>query len=94
MRYLPFYTVEERIRFAVRPGMTGWAQVNGRHEAVWADRLRNDIWYVQNRSFLLDIRILGLTIYRVVRRENVTRDARSPMLDLDDERAGRIAGYR
>jgi lipopolysaccharide/colanic/teichoic acid biosynthesis glycosyltransferase len=88
MRYLPFYTEEERIRFTVRPGITGWAQVNGRNEASWDDRLRNDIWYVRNRSFLLDIKILWMTVAKVVRREQVIVDARSAMLNLDEERAG------
>lgn len=88
MKYLPFYTKEERIRFSVRPGITGWAQVNGRNEASWDDRLRKDIWYVRNRSFLLDIKILWVTVVKVVRREQVIVDARSAMLDLDEERTG------
>jgi lipopolysaccharide/colanic/teichoic acid biosynthesis glycosyltransferase len=88
MRYLPFYTEEERIRFAARPGITGWAQVNGRNEASWDDRLRKDIWYIRNRSFLLDIKILWMTAVKVVRREQVIVDAPSAMLDLDEERAG------
>jgi lipopolysaccharide/colanic/teichoic acid biosynthesis glycosyltransferase len=88
MRYLPFYTEEERSRFMVRPGITGWAQVNGRNEASWDGRLHNDIWYVRNRSFLLDIKILWMTVVKVVRREQVIVDARSAMLNLDEERAG------
>lgn len=87
MKYLPFYTEEERIRFAVRPGITGWAQVNGRNEAGWDDRLGKDIWYVRNQSFLLDVKILWMTIAKVVRREQVVVDARSIMLNLDEERA-------
>ena len=92
MRYLPFYTEEERIRFMIRPGITGWAQVNGRNEASWDGRLRNDIWYVRNRSFLLDIKILWMTVVKVVRREHVIVDARSTMLNLDEERVGLKAG--
>jgi lipopolysaccharide/colanic/teichoic acid biosynthesis glycosyltransferase len=87
MKYLPFYPEEERIRFSVRPGITGWAQVNGRNEASWDDRLRNDMWYVRNRSFRLDVKILWMTVVKVVRREQVIVDARSAMLDLDEERA-------
>jgi lipopolysaccharide/colanic/teichoic acid biosynthesis glycosyltransferase len=87
MRYLPFYTEEERTRFTVRPGITGWAQVNGRNEAGWDDRLRNDIWYVRNRSFLLNIKILWMTVVKVVRRQHVIVDAHSTMLNLDEERA-------
>jgi len=92
VRYLPFYTEEERTRFRVRPGITGWAQVNGRNEASWNDRLRHDIWYVRNRSFLLDTKILWMTVAKVARREQVVVDARSTMLNLDEERAGLGAG--
>ena len=92
MRYLPFYTEEERVRFMIRPGITGWAQVNGRNEAGWDHRLRNDIWYVRNRSFLLDIKILWMTVVKVVKREHVIVDARSTMLNLDEERAGLKVG--
>jgi lipopolysaccharide/colanic/teichoic acid biosynthesis glycosyltransferase len=88
MKYLPFYTEEERIRFMVRPGITGWAQVNGRNEASWDGRLRNDIWYVKNGSFLFDVKILWITVLKVIRREQVIVDARSVMLNLDEERAG------
>ena len=88
MKYLPFYTEEERIRFMVRPGITGWAQVNGRNEASWDDRLRKDVWYVRKQSLLLDIKILWMTVAKVVRREQVIVDARSAMLNLDEERAG------
>jgi lipopolysaccharide/colanic/teichoic acid biosynthesis glycosyltransferase len=88
MKYLPFYSEEERVRFLVRPGITGWAQVNGRNEASWDDRFRQDIWYVRNRSFLLDMKILCMTLAKVARREQVIADARSIMLNLDEERSG------
>src|ERR1022692_3130888 len=87
MKYLPFYTEEERLRFIVPPGITGWAQVNGRNEAAWDDRLRKDIWYVRNRSFPLDIKILWMTVAKVMRRDQVIVDARSVMMNLDEERA-------
>jgi lipopolysaccharide/colanic/teichoic acid biosynthesis glycosyltransferase len=86
MKYLSFYTADERIRAAVRPGITGWAQVNGRNEASWNDRLAKDIWYVHNLSFLLDTRILWMTAVKVLKREQVVVDARSVMLNLDEER--------
>jgi lipopolysaccharide/colanic/teichoic acid biosynthesis glycosyltransferase len=92
MKYLPFYTEEERVRFTVRPGITGWAQINGRNEACWDDRLGNDIWYVQNQSLLLDVKILWLTVVKVVKREQVIVDARSAMLNLDEERGGLETG--
>jgi lipopolysaccharide/colanic/teichoic acid biosynthesis glycosyltransferase len=87
LKYLPFFTEEERIRFTARPGITGWAQVNGRNEAPWDDRLRKDIWYVQNWSLLLDLRILWLTVMKTVICKQVVVDARSKMLNLDEERA-------
>ena len=79
-------------RLKVRPGVTGWAQVNGRNEASWDDRLRHDVWYVRNRGFLLDIKVLWMTVVKVVRREQVIVDARSTMLNLDEERAGLKVG--
>jgi lipopolysaccharide/colanic/teichoic acid biosynthesis glycosyltransferase len=88
MKYLPFYTEEERVRSTVRPGITGWAQVNGRNEAGWDDRLRKDIWYVRNQGLLLDLKILWMTILKVAKREQVIVDARSAMLNLDEERSG------
>jgi lipopolysaccharide/colanic/teichoic acid biosynthesis glycosyltransferase len=88
MKYLPFCSEEERVPFLVRPGITGWAQVNGRNEASWDDRFRQDIWYVRNRSFLLDMKILCMTLAKVARREQVIADARSIMLNLDEERSG------
>jgi lipopolysaccharide/colanic/teichoic acid biosynthesis glycosyltransferase/glycosyltransferase involved in cell wall biosynthesis len=87
VKYLPFYTAAERVRFAIRPGITGWAQVNGRNEASWNERLSLDIWYVKNQSLLLDFRIMWMTIRKVLRREQVIVDARSIMLNLDEERS-------
>jgi len=88
MKYLPFYTGEERVRFKVRPGITGWAQVNGRNEATWDDRLGKDIRYVRNQSLLLDFKILWMTVEKVVKCEQVLVDTQSTnMLNLDEERA-------
>jgi len=87
MKYLPFYTEEERIRFTVRPGVTGLAQVKGRNQASWNARLRHDAAYVRNRSLLLDFKILWMTLAKVVKCEHVIVDPRSAMLDLDEERA-------
>jgi lipopolysaccharide/colanic/teichoic acid biosynthesis glycosyltransferase len=86
-RYLPYYSKLERIRFSVRPGITGWAQVNGRNEAGWDSRLGKDIWYVQNLAPLLDIKILWMTMLKVLMRKGVVVDAHSVMLDLDEERS-------
>jgi sugar transferase EpsL len=87
VRYTPYFTPRERLRMGVRPGITGWAQINGRNLSSWDDRLENDVWYVENWSLRLDIRILALTLREVVSRSGVVADARSVMLNLDEERA-------
>lgn len=70
--YLPLYSAEHRRRHEVRPGITGWAQIKGRNDLSWADKFSHDIWYVDNHSFLLDIRILLATVSKVLAREGVT----------------------
>ena len=87
VRYTPYFTPRERLRMEVRPGITGWAQVNGRNLSSWDDRLENDVWYVEHWSLRLDARILALTLRQVVSRSGVVVDARSVMLNLDEERA-------
>jgi lipopolysaccharide/colanic/teichoic acid biosynthesis glycosyltransferase len=87
-RYYPYYTDRERTRFSVRPGITGWAQVNGRCNVPWNQRLEMDIWYVENWSIFLDIKILWMTIVRVIRRDNVSWvPSESLKYDLDVERS-------
>jgi len=86
IRYTKYFSADERLRFLVRPGITGWAQVNGRNTSTWDVRLGMDTWYVRNRSTLLDVKILCATLARVVRRSGVVVDAESVMLNLDDER--------
>lgn len=86
MRYLPFYREDERIRHSVRPGITGWAQVNGRNTAKWDDRLALDAVYVKNMSFTLDMKIVYKTILKVIKSENIVIDPESIMQNLDDER--------
>jgi lipopolysaccharide/colanic/teichoic acid biosynthesis glycosyltransferase len=66
------YDERQRGRLSVRPGVTGWAQVNGRNSLSWPERIDLDLWYIENRSLLLDLRILGLTALRVVRPRGVT----------------------
>lgn len=73
MEYLPLYTSEQARRHEVRPGLTGWAQVNGRNEVDWATKLALDVWYVDHRSFALDLRILWLTAVKVVRAEGISK---------------------
>ena len=71
MEYLPLYTVEQARRHEARPGITGWAQVNGRNAISWEDKFRLDVWYVDNQSLWLDIRILWMTVKKVVVREGI-----------------------
>jgi lipopolysaccharide/colanic/teichoic acid biosynthesis glycosyltransferase len=89
MRYTPFFTEEERQRLAVRPGITGLAQVSGRNLVSWDQRLALDVRYVREWSLWLDFRILMLTILRVFNRGDVVVDAESVMRNLDDERRDR-----
>lgn len=73
MEYLPLYTKEQFKRHNVRPGITGWAQINGRNELTWEEKFRLDIWYVNNYSFWLDIKILILTVYKVIISEGINQ---------------------
>lgn len=71
VEYLPLYSKEQARRHEVRPGMTGWAQVNGRNAISWEEKFRLDVWYVDNVSFLLDIKILFMTFLKVFKREGI-----------------------
>jgi lipopolysaccharide/colanic/teichoic acid biosynthesis glycosyltransferase len=77
--YLPLYTGEQSRRHEVRPGITGWAQVNGRNELGWEDRFRLDVWYVENRSLLLDLRIIRLTIANLFSRRGISHPDEATM---------------
>ena len=79
MEYLPFYNARQARRHEVRPGITGWAQVNGRNALGWPERLELDAWYVENRSFLLDLRILLLTVGRVLSRSGISQPGEATM---------------
>lgn len=92
-KYLPYYTTEEQIRFEVRPGITGLAQINGRNKVSWNERLALDVDYVKNMSLKLDIQILFRTLLDVFRGSGVIVDPRSAMKDLDEERGGNIGGF-
>ena len=72
LEYLPLYTPEQARRLEVRPGLTGWAQVNGRNSLSWEERFALDVWYVENRSVLLDLRILWLTLRTVLARDGIS----------------------
>jgi lipopolysaccharide/colanic/teichoic acid biosynthesis glycosyltransferase len=79
MEYLPRYSPEQSRRHEVRPGITGWAQVNGRNAISWDDKLRFDVWYVDNLSFSLDLQILAMTIGQVLRRSGVSAAGHATM---------------
>ncbi|NMP80898.1 sugar transferase [Pseudoalteromonas arctica] len=74
VQYLPLYNTEQARRHDVRPGITGWAQVNGRNAISWEQKFKLDVWYVDNQSFLLDIKILLLTVKKVFVREGISAD--------------------
>ncbi len=73
MEYLPLYTPEQARRHEVKPGITGWAQVNGRNAISWEEKFKLDVWYVDHSSFWLDIKILGLTGLKVFKGEGVSQ---------------------
>lgn len=74
VQYLPLYNSEQAKRHNVRPGITGWAQVNGRNAIGWDEKFTLDVWYVENQSFLLDMKILLLTVKKVFIREGISAD--------------------
>jgi lipopolysaccharide/colanic/teichoic acid biosynthesis glycosyltransferase len=74
VQYLPLYNVEQSRRHNVRPGITGWAQVNGRNAISWEEKFSLDVWYVDNQSFWLDLKILVLTVKKVFVREGISAD--------------------
>ncbi len=82
-RYLPYYTEREQLRHTVRPGITGWAQVNGRNNVGWDERLEMDVWYVENLTFMLDIKIIIKTIVNVLNRKDVTVVVKGQLLDVE-----------
>lgn len=77
MEYLPLYSAEQRRRHDVHPGLTGWAQINGRNALDWPARFRLDVWYVDHWSFGLDMRIILITLWKVIRREGVSQPGRA-----------------
>ena len=72
MEYLPLYNQEQYRRHEMRPGITGWAQINGRNAISWEDKFKLDVWYVDNQSLLLDLKILLLTIKKVFVKEGIS----------------------
>ena len=79
VEYLPLYSAEQARRHEVKPGITGWAQVNGRNAISWVQKFELDVWYVDNQSFWLDIKILFLTVWKVLRRKDISADGEVTM---------------
>jgi lipopolysaccharide/colanic/teichoic acid biosynthesis glycosyltransferase len=82
MRYLDRYTSEQGRRHDIRPGITGWAQVNGRNAISWEERFALDVWYVENRCFSLDLRILARTVAKVLLRDGITEGGAATMSEF------------
>lgn len=85
VEYLPYYNEEQRRRHSVRPGITGWAQVNGRNTLSWKEKFELDVWYVKNQSIILDLKILLRTLLQALRREGVTPTEGGFTRRFDDE---------
>lgn len=79
MQYVPLYDDFQARRHEVRPGITGWAQVNGRNAMTWDQKFQHDVWYVDNQSFMLDLRIIALTALKVVRRDGISAPGEATM---------------
>ncbi|SEE85234.1 sugar transferase [Pseudomonas deceptionensis] len=79
IQYLPLYSPEQNRRHEVRPGITGWAQVNGRNALSWDEKFKLDTWYVDNQSLLLDLKILFLTVKKVLVREGISQENNATM---------------
>lgn len=79
MEYLPLYTTEQARRHEVRPGITGWAQVNGRNAISWEEKFKLDVWYVDNHNFWLDLKIMWLTLRKVLVREGISAEGQATM---------------
>lgn len=89
MEYLPLYDARQARRHAVRPGITGWAQVNGRNALPWEQRFEFDLWYVEHRSFQLDLRILAMTALRMLRPRGIAQAGHATMPKFTGSQRGR-----
>lgn len=86
--YLPRYSLEQARRHDVLPGITGWAQINGRNSISWEEKFRLDVWYVDNQSLALDVKILFLTFFKVFKREGISADGHATMPDFMGTQGG------
>lgn len=86
MKYLGRYTPEQARRHKVKPGITGWAQVNGRNAITWEEKFKLDVWYVDNRSLWLDIKIIAMTIWKILEREGINQPGQATMEEFNPQR--------
>lgn len=86
MEYLSLYSNEQARRHEVRPGITGWAQVNGRNAVSWEDKFAFDVWYVDNRTIWLDLRIIWMTIKKVLIREGISAEGEATMAKFEGQK--------
>jgi len=91
MEYLPLYSERQALRHEVRPGITGWAQVNGRNALSWEEKFDLDVWYVENRTLWLDIKILFLTVWQVVKRDGISHGEEATMPRFEGARQCRAS---
>jgi lipopolysaccharide/colanic/teichoic acid biosynthesis glycosyltransferase len=89
MRYLDRYTPQEARRHEVRPGLTGWAQINGRNAISWPEKFALDVWYVDHLSFLLDMKIIFITILKVLQRHGISAEGEATMPEFGLDRINR-----
>lgn len=94
VEYLDRYTPEQARRHEVKPGITGWAQVNGRNALTWEDRFALDVWYVDNRSLWLDLKILLLTLVKVISRDGINAKGQATMPKFEGSENPRTAGIK
>lgn len=87
MQYLPLYNPRQAQRHLVRPGITGWAQVNGRNAISWEEKFELDLWYVENQSLWLDLKIMGLTVLKVFSREGVSAEGEATMAAFEGSKS-------
>lgn len=83
MEYLPLYNSEQARRHEIKPGITGWAQVNGRNAISWDEKFKLDVWYVDNQSFWLDLKILWMTVVKVFKREGISQEGQATMTKFE-----------
>jgi lipopolysaccharide/colanic/teichoic acid biosynthesis glycosyltransferase len=79
VEYLERYNAEQKRRHDIKPGITGWAQVNGRNAISWEEKFKLDVWYVENQSFLLDMKILWMTFLKVIKRSDISQQGQATM---------------